>query len=596
MRDLTPGAAWVTRDLTPGAANARRNRARSPTDTGLMMRFLVLILGVASMLLACEAPRTGGPRKAEPSTLVLIHTADLHSHLFPERQLIDRVDAERGLGPAGELADVGGFARIAHVVGEIRSGAQHSLFLDSGDLVEGTAAFSEFEGEPEMRAFGALGLDAAALGNHDLSAGAEAFARIHRQFAEFPVLASNFANNGSELSSALKKSVVLDAQGLRVGVIGVANPSSPSGLARVDNPYGIELVPTASAVQSEIDRLRPEVDMLVALSHLGLEGDQRLINDTSGLDIVLGGHQHLALDEALERADCGAALRAERGCVPHDVVLVHSGALGKYVGELDLQLIPAEPAARSGSGPNAFVIAAAEHSLIPISAAIEADQSLAALLEPYHDRLDAAGFYTPLAFASDSVERYADNGADSALGDLVTDVLRAASGADFALLNATGIRADLPPGELTRATFAAALPFEDALTVLTLSGSQLRTLLNQQARVASERECKTPIQVSGLTLSFKCSGSASSATVRGTASNHELDPSAKYQVVTSAYLADGGSGFELLTQAEERRALGLTLLDVVLDSVVTLPACAESRLPCLQPSKLRDGRITFQAH
>ncbi len=74
------------------------------------------------------------------------------------------------------------------------------------------------------------------------------------------MLASNFAQNGSELASVLTSSVVLDAQGLRVGVIGVANPSSPSGLDHSDNPYGIELVPTASAVQSEIDRLRPEVE------------------------------------------------------------------------------------------------------------------------------------------------------------------------------------------------------------------------------------------------------------------------------------------------------------------------------------------------
>lgn len=561
-----------------------------------MLRFWALILGVASVLLACEAPRGTGSRSAEPSTLVLIHTADLHSHLFPERQLIDRVDAERGLGPAGELAEVGGFARIAHVVGEIRSGAQHSLFLDSGDLVEGTAAFSEFEGEPEMRAFSALGLGAAALGNHDLSAGAAAFARIHRQFAEFPVLASNFANNDSELASALNKSVVLDARGLRVGVIGVANPSSPSGLARPDNPYGIELVPIASAVQSEIDRLRPEVDVLVALSHLGLEGDQRLINDTTGLSVVLGGHQHLTLDEALERSDCGATLRAERGCTPRKVVLVHSGALGKYVGELDLRLVPAEPAARSGTGPNAFVVTAAEHSLIPISAEVEDDHSLAELLEPYHERLDAAGFYAPFAFASDTVERYAENGGDSALGDLVTDALRTASGADFALINATGIRADLPPGELTRANFAAALPFDDALTVLTLSGSQLRTLFNQQARVASERECKTAVQISGLALSFKCSGTASSAVARTADSNRELDADAKYEVVTSAYLANGGSGFELLTEAQQSRSLGVTLLDIVLEAVNALPSCTESGLPCLQPSKLRDGRITFAAH
>jgi len=555
----------------------------------------LLGFGVASLLLACEAPGGVGPREAAARSLVLIHTADVHSHLFSERQQISSLDAARGLGPAGEIVEVGGLARIASVVGAIRAGARHSLYLDSGDLVEGTAAFTEFGGEPELRAFSALGLGAAALGNHDLSAGAEEFARVHRQFAEFPVLAANFADNGSELSSALTASVVLDAQGLRVGVIGVANPTSPSGLAHADNPYGIELVATARAVQSEIDRLRNQVDVLVALSHLGLEGDQRLISGTTGLDVVLGGHQHVALDAAREPSDCGAALAAERGCRPRRVVLIHSGALGRYVGELDLELVPASELESSPGRSGALVVASAEHSLIPISAEVEAAPRLAELLEPYRARLNAAGFDEPLAFALGPVERYAASGADSALGNLVADAIRAHSGADFALLNASGIRADLAPGELTRAAFSAALPFADTLTVLTLSGAQLRELFNQQARVASERKCQTPIQISGLDLTFKCSGSASSAFARAAASGLELDSRSSYTLVTSEYLADGGSGFELLARATGRRALDLDLLNTLLESVSALPSCSESSLPCLDPATLRDRRIALQA-
>jgi len=561
------------------------------TDVGRMMRSWAWV-GWLSLLLGCEAPRDDGSRAAEAMTFVLIHTADLHSHLFPETQLIDRFDAARGLGPAGELAEVGGFARLAHVVSEIRAGARHSLFLDSGDLVEGTAAFSLFDGEPELRAFSALGLNAAALGNHDLSAGVEAFANRYRRFASFPVLSSNFAENGGELASVSSPSVTLDARGIRVGVIGIANPSSPSGLNRPDNPYGIELMPTATAVQSEIDRLRPQVDVLVALSHLGLEGDQRLISGTTGLDVVLGGHQHLALDAPLAATDCGAALAAERGCSPRKVLLVHSGALGRYVGELDLRLVVGQTD-ELARGPNSLVVGAAEYALIPVSAEVEDDPTLSALLEPYREELDAAGFNTPVAFALGAVERYAADGADSALGDLVADALRTASGADFALLNATGIRADLPPGELTRASFAAALPFADPLSVLTLSGAQVRALFEQQAHVANERECQSPVQISGLTLAFRCSGAASSAVVRSADSGRELDASASYTLVTSAYLADGARGFEPLTHASARRELGSNPLQIVLDAVAELPGCAESPLPCLEASHFRDRRIRF---
>ena len=543
---------------------------------------------VASLLLACEAPRVGGRHEAGPTTLVLIHTADLHSHLFPERALLGRVDAARGLGAAGEVSEVGGFARIARIVTDVRAGAAHSLYLDSGDLIEGTAAFTAFGGEPELRAYGALRVAAVALGNHDLDPGVRELVEKHAQFGHFPVLAANFARNGSELASALGTSVVLDAQGLRVGVIGVANPSSPSGLARADNLYGVQLLDTASAVQSEIDRLRSKVDVLVAISHLGLEGDEALIRDTSGLDVVLGGHQHLAFDAALERFDCGPALQAERACEARRVFLVHSGALGRYVGELDLSLVPREGESLAECG---FDVEAAAHTLIPVSREVPEDPALAALLEPYRAGLRAAGFDTPLAFARSRVERYAQNGGDSALGDLVTDTIRARTGADFSLLNSSGLRADLLPGELTRASFVAALPFSDTLAVLSLTGAQVRALLTQQARVASGRNCQTPFQISGLSLDLHCAGSASSADARIAGSGAELDARRVYTLVTSAYLADGGSGFGSLTEASSRRDLETDPLDVVLESVRALPPCSGSPLPCLDPARLRDGRL-----
>ena len=559
------------------------------------MAWVHFVVGAgAALLLACEAPHVARPRGSGSTSLVLIHTADLHSHLYPERQLIGVADAARGLGTAGDIVEVGGFARLAQVVRDIRAGTSHSLYLDSGDLVEGTAAFTEFGGEPELRAFSALGLGAAELGNHDLSPGAEGFVRTHREFAGFPVLASNFAENGSELATALTESVVLDAGGISVGVIGVANPSSPNGLEHADNPYGVELLATTNAVQAEIDHLRMQVDLLIALSHLGLEGDQRLIGGTTGLDVVLGGHQHLALEAAQERMDCGASLRAERGCRARPVVLVHSGALGHYVGELDLRLTPSVDT-NGGDRAGSFTVASAQHSLIPISAEVREDPALAELLEPYRARLSAAGYDAPSAFALGLVERSAQNGGDSALGDLITDAIRERSLADFALLNTTGIRADLPPGPLTRAMFAAVLPFADSLTVLTLSGTQLHTLFNQQARVASERKCQTPIQTSGLTVEFRCSGSTSSALVRRAGSERELQPDRTYTLVTSAYLADGGSGFDLLTEAKARRTLELDPLGVLMDAVSTLPSCPQSSLPCLDPGALRDGRIALHS-
>ncbi|HEX3854384.1 MAG TPA: metallophosphoesterase, partial [Polyangiaceae bacterium] len=355
---------------------------------------------------------------------MLIHTADLHSHLFPEPTLISATDARRGLGESGQVEAIGGFARIATLIAGIRGASEHTLYLDSGDLIEGTDAFTAFDGEPEMRALSALHVDAIALGNHDLDPSVPDIVDKHRKFADFPVLAGNYAAPSAGLGGVMLPYVVLNAGGVRVGVIGVANETSPGGLESPDNPYGISLTPVAEAVQDAIDALRPSVDLIVAITHLGLDADEAMIRATSGLDVVLGGHQHLTIDSPLDRFDCGPTLRAERGCHERRVILVHSGAFGRYVGRIELSLAPAA-SPDAGGTPDGLEVVSATHSLLPVSSQVEEEPAVAELLEPYRKRLASEGFDTPVAFALGPVPRYGDNGGDSALGNLIADAIRA---------------------------------------------------------------------------------------------------------------------------------------------------------------------------
>jgi len=564
-------------------------------------KLVIWVLGVASLLPACDtspaarAPDFGSTVAPAPekNQLVLVHTADLHSHLFPEPTLIGSADAARGLGPSGAVSAVGGIARIATLVRGLRRGSAPTLYLDSGDLIEGTAVFNAFGGEPELRAMSALEPAAVALGNHDLDPGLPELVSKHRKFARFPLLAANYHALDPGLAGVLGGSLVLDVAGLRVGVIGVANPTSPGGLDQDDNSYGIELVPSAIAVQSAIDALRAKVDLVVAITHLGLAADEALIDATSGLDVVLGGHQHLTLDQPVERMDCGAALQAARGCRARRVIVVHSGALGRYVGRLELALGPVAPGA--GDPSDGLEIITAKHELLPVSAEVAEDTVMAGLLEPYRAQLAAAGLDQPVAFALGPVERYGVTGGDSPLGNLIADAIRERAGTDFAVLNTTGIRADLPPGVLTKSAFVSALPFADSLTVVTLTGAQMTALLDQQAQVAKSRHCESPLQISGFTWTVVCTGSRAGSRALlgpgGAEPARALDPAATYSLATTDYLADGGSGFEMLTKASSRRELETEPLDVLLAKVAGLPGCAASMLPCLDPGLLRDGRI-----
>jgi len=307
----------------------------------------------------------------------------------------------------------------------------------------------------------------------------------------------------------------------------------------------------------------------------------------------------LTIDEPIERMDCGSALRAKRGCSARRVILVHSGALGRYVGRVDLALSPAKPG--TGGASDGLEVTSATHTLLPVSSGVAEEPALGALLEPYRARLAAAGFDTPLAFALGPVERYGVTGGDSPLGNLIADAIRERAGADFAILNTTGIRADLPPGVLTRSAFVSALPFADTLSLLQVTGAQLNALLEQQAQVAKSRGCESPLQISGFAWSIACPAGAGraksgvSAPAEPSGAGRALDPPAIYTLVTTDYLADGGSGFGALTEAGSRRELEADPLDVLLDSVSERPACAQSALPCLDPGVLRDERIVATA-
>jgi 5'-nucleotidase len=159
-------------------------------------------------------------------------------------------------------------------------------------------------------------------------------------------------------------------------------------------------------------------------------------------------------------------------------------------------------------------------------------------------------------------------------------------------LNTTGIRADLPPGVLTKSAFVSALPFADTLSVLSVTGAQLASLLDKQAQVGKSRGCESPLQISGFSWRIGCPANGVAISAVTASAQAALDPGARYTLVTTDYLADGGSGFETLTEAAMRRELELDPLDILLDAVHELPACAESALPCLDPGSLRDGRIT----
>src|SRR5262245_1126661 len=228
-----------------------------------------------AIALGVIAPGVSG---AEEARLTVLHTADLHGALTAWNYVSDR--------PAA-----GGLSRIATLVKRARAEGAPLLLLDAGDALQGSpleAIWHErgAEGpEPMMAAMSRLGYDAMAIGNHEFSYGRDAMGRA-RGAASFPWLSANVVDSAG--APAFAASVVRSAGALRVGIVGITTPATPS-LEDSANLAGVRFIPAVDAARREVERLRgaERCDVVVLLAHTGYDAPGRPAGDVA--DENIGG-------------------------------------------------------------------------------------------------------------------------------------------------------------------------------------------------------------------------------------------------------------------------------------------------------------------
>ncbi len=500
--------------------------------------------------------------------LTILHTSDIHSRLYPYEQVITQVDATLGLGEINTVANVGGAARMAYLLNRERARSQRVIHLDSGDCFQGAPIFNYFRGEPEMRVMSAFGVDAAVIGNHDFDLGAQNLATQANRWSNFALLSANYkyentsqegtAATFARMGSVARPFIIQNVGGLKVAVIGMANLSSLTSIFDQPNRLGITPLNTVEMLQFYIDLLRPYVDVIGGVSHMGLEVDQRAIRGTTGLDFIMGGHNHVVINPPQEIRDCSAdpnnpgyvwavdpnasidpafappddpepELKGpagrfdpefhpwafQRPCKPRRVVIAHSGAFAKYVGRLDL-VVTNDPSRASPTGDpadydptNGFEIQTIRYQAFPVNASVPDDPVVVEMLQPYRRALDnAADLDILVGYAPALSRRNATTGGDSPLGNVVGNAiwLRLGVQTDFSMTNSTGIRADLNPGPVTIEQMFNIFPFDNSIAKMQLSGGEVQELFDFAARRSARRGCSSQIQIAGARVRLNCTG------------------------------------------------------------------------------------------
>jgi 5'-nucleotidase len=267
-----------------------------------------------------------------------------------------------------------------------------------------------------------------------------------------------------------------------------------------------------------------------------------------------------------------------------ETLLSHPNAFSKFVARLDVVV-------RDGR------IRSHQFQLFPVDNTVPADPEVEFVLEEYREELARRqNLDVVITHASERLRRFGTTGGDSMLGNFMAEAMqfRPFVETDFCVTNSLGIRTDILEGPVTLEEMFNAMPFENTIATMQMSGVEVQELLDYSTYRSAQRGCTSQIQVSGVRFTMNCrTGEAEDIEIN----DKPLSPTGVYELCTNDYIAAGGSGFKVLERNTTTIDTGISLRDAIIDEMQThaqLPACLEEGQPletCTAGVALEDGRI-----
>lgn len=543
-------------------------------------------LASALALAGCAGVALPPPQHME---IALLGFNDLHGQLEPPRQSVALPTAQGSI-----TLPVGGMAYLAGTLAALKARTPHHAVVAAGDVVGASPMVSAlFLDEPTIEALNHMQVDVSAVGNHELDRGWPELLRLQyggcarytaRQpcqlspafaGANFQFLAANIVpehDGQTPLPATALKRFTQGANAVTVGFIGVTLRGAP----RVVSPAGVRglhFADEADTANAQAARLRAQgADVVVLALHeggatsasvtetscSGLRGDivpilERL---SPAIDVVMSGHTHQAY--VCDYASINPAKR---------FLLTSAGAYGMWVTDIALRFDLAarrlvHKSARNVAVQNSgYESSAGKVIPSPLYPSYVPDVGVQAVLERY--RAAAAPLIDkPVGPLAGVVARHTAPSGESALGNLVADAQLwatqspQAGGAQLSFMHAGGLRADLLPdaqGQVRYGQLFAVQPFGNHLVVQTLTGAQIRTLLEQQLEphaLPSQRTRVLSVS-SGFSYHYDLSQPPGARVTAMVLHGQPLEDARDYRVVVSSFLAQGGDRYPILTQGRE---------------------------------------------
>jgi 5'-nucleotidase / UDP-sugar diphosphatase len=481
-----------------------------------MKHFKYFVVGVLFLL--------GGNIFPQVDTLTILHFNDTHSCLAP-------------LGPRTQDLEgtIGGIARAASFIGMTKMSDPNVITLHAGDFSIGDFFYNAFYGVPELQIYSALGVDALTLGNHEFDLGPSTlYSAISAAFeygGQFPILSSNLILPDASvqpLSEYVSPFTVKEIGNLKVGIFGLTTPetnvlSNPSPATLNDDIIGVagDMVQTLQ---------NSNCDVIIMLSHLGYEYDEVIAQYVSGINVIVGGHDHLILQNPVSITNPSGKT----------TWIVQAGAFFQYIGKMQLTI-------------NQGNVSLLNYNLVPMNASIPEEPSTKAIVEGLIQQIEEiyGPVYTqqigtaPAYMEEEATDLTKTGNHDTPLGNFITDAFRWKTGTDIAIEPGGSIAQPIQRGPVVCADLFRAVGYGFnkynglgfCIATFKIKGDSLLYALKYILNNYLSND-EFFIQVSGMDYTYKIAGPSVivSADIGVGDNKSKINPSATYSVSTNEFV------------------------------------------------------------
>jgi 5'-nucleotidase/UDP-sugar diphosphatase len=430
------------------------------------------------------------------------------------------------------------------------------LLFDSGDMFVGSPIGEFSKGQAVAEYFNYCGYSVVAPGNHDFDQGVETFKDFVKS-VDATFLGTNIVNKDTRrIVDYLKPYTIINVKGTKIGIFSLLTEYM-AGMTTPERFQNHDVLSEVETAERYVDTLREkDVDLVFALTGIGLRHDQRVASTVPGIDVIIGSHSATALEQPYEDS------------LNHTIICQAYGHLSS-IGFLDLWI-----------DKKTERIAGYQGQLVDLlSEEIEDDSVMLEIVAKW-DKVTQKGFDEVIGYSKEELTRTGFE--ESTIGNLITDAMREFFNVDIAIHNSGGIRANMPEGEVTYRDCYNIDALSNTAVTMALTGEQIAEAL--EVGVNGHHAI---FQISGLKMRYDTRQPIGSRVLSVTLNDGSpIDPDEYYTVVTNSFLAAGGGEYVIFKKGRDIQDSFHYLRNIIADYV-------KKHSPI---EKMIEGRIINVAH